>query len=335
MARKGFPYREKKKAKTKVKEDHRPHLGRWTYGHHRWASNEWITNEPETVAEKRKFHIPDLRHPNRVGNEWTRQEAHTLIDMWAEVSWGLDSERHRAMSRQAGYFNKLWRKQKGMCALTGIPLYGAPGCRQHGIGIDIINFDFGIQKGNIRLVSAPMAITRLQHPDWRTQQVASLNPKDYEDWPVFWAVLKHIHWWLVREQPFKNKPVQISFPVPTLSNQDDNPPKPWIEFKWLVKYPSNDTREAWDLMKLHNSCLTFCSVMFKDDYLYFYVLKGRHTGSFTHADFRIQFRDPITHADFRIQLCDPTIHIEKKVVKIAYIGYPSLSHHLAMMPPTN
>lgn len=324
---KGYPYREKRKAKTKQKEDHRPHLGHWSYVKRfkrdgMWT-RDWVPNKPEETHESRRFHRPDIRHHDR--SEWTLQEAHTLIDMWAEVSWGLGSSFHSQMSQKARYFRRLWKKQEGRCAITGIELHGAPGCGGRGIGIDIINYDFGIRKGNLRLVSAPLAITRLTLPDCRTQQIAQITPKNYKEWPIFFAILKHYQWWLIKKQPFKHLPVDITFPTPTIVNQSEPRRSPWVEFRWHCRHPCDNTVEAWEDFELQNNSTKFMSICFQDDVINVEILKERHGVHPIHE------RSMGGAADFSIQLCDPHVDFNKQLTQWALLGFSGIHRFLGSL----
>lgn len=319
MSKKGFPYKERKKAKTNLPKDKRPHIEH--------PSTWWRSEE---VKDERAFYIPNIKaiqkssrwDDNAKMDVWTNQEAHTLIDMWAEISWGRHSDHHTAMSNLVRYFKKLWIKQRGKCAISGIQLHGAPGCFGRGIGIDIINYDFGIRKGNIRLVSAPIAITRLQHPQWRTQQVNMINPEKYKEWPVFWAMLKHIQWWLLKEKPFRWLPVKIVFPEPKETKSDERP-STWIDFQWQMFYPDNNTIMAWKTLIHKNS--HFCGVNFRDDQINITYKNIEGYGYKSTYDWHM--------IDHQIPICDPTLHFESQVAKMAEIGFvaslKSFLHDLA------
>lgn len=323
-------YKPKKKPKTKHKEDRRPHLGHWKYGTRGiFSSNQsgiWEPTKEETV-EERRFHRPDIRRCDRT--EWTLQEAHTLIDMWAEISWGLGSALHKEMSKRARYFRRLWDKQKGLCAVTGIELYGAPGCAGHGIGIDIINSKFGVQKGNIRLVSAPIAYTRYKCKDIRHGVIETMAPAAYERWPIFWAIIKHFQWHVQAQNPFSDMPVIIKFPVPTIKNQDPKQPRPnpWIVFEWRVYYPSSDEYSAWG-NKMPMDMTEFAKVYFIEDRIHIDYLKKDHPRN------RVDWRNIHTlteHGsyDYEIQMCDPTLDFNKEIIRRSKEGFQGFRRWLS------
>jgi hypothetical protein len=324
-ANKGFPYHEAKKPKTKVCEDKRPHLNQYPAY---YQSKQESKHDP-------KFCIPDIRNDcvnwSKTGekrNKWTKPEIYALIDHWAEIAWGTGSDTHKKMSKLAGYFGKLWIRQGGRCAITGIKLFGAPGLLGRGIGIDIINHDFGIRKGNLRLVSAPLAKTRWYLYPNRTQTVADLDPKRYAKWPIFWAVLKHIQWELKRKQTFKNLPVNIQFPT-----QDGRagPRQPWIRFVWATIIPVGQDTSAWTPMTMNTQTMEFCTVRFVDDIVSVLVM-DEFAGNNNY------YRDPYANGRRRgeasiytLQLCDPQVCIESKVAELALEGFGSLGHFLSNM----
>lgn len=313
---KGYPYRESKKPKTKLPEDRRPHLGRWLYPRRGTPRNEWLPDKPEETPEERRVHRPDIRHYDRT--EWSLQEAYTLIDMWAEVSWGRGSKFHKEMARRARYFRRLWNKQKGRCAVTGIDLYGAPGCGGRGIGIDIINYKFGIRKGNIRLVSAPIAYTRHKCKSVRHGIIEPMNPVIYESWPVFWAVIKHFQWYMQKRNCFDEIPVIIKFPIPTLENQS-GVPESWIRFEWQCYQPGNET---WADTSVDTT--EFAKVYFFDDKIGITYLREHHPRQRGWAPTFDLGRD----YDHVIQLCDPHIDFNKEIVRWAKKGFEGFGRWL-------
>lgn len=313
--RKGYPYRDKKKPKTNLPEDRRPHLGRWLYQYRGRPGNEWIPTKPEEKPKERRIRTPDIRHHDRT--EWTLQEAHTLIDMWAEISWGRGSKLHKAMGRRGRYFRRLWNKQKGRCAVTGIELYGAPGCGGRGIGIDIINYKFGIQKGNVQLVSAPIAYTRYKSKSIRHGVVEPMNPCMYEKWPVFWAVIKHFQWYVQANNPFAGVPVVIKFPAPSMQRQEDR--KSWIEFEWQCWYPGGPT---WSDTSTDQTRFAFAT--FFDDKIGISYLKAKHMSRFP----RYGQRNIELH-DHEIQLCDPNVDFNKEIIRWARKGFDGFGRWLS------
>ena len=308
---KGFPHKERKKAKTKLPEDKRPHIHQ--------PSTWWRSEE---AKDERAFYIPHIKiiknrsrwDDNAKMDVWSTQEAHTLIDMWAEISWGRHSDHHKNMSKLVRYFKKLWIKQRGNCAITNLPLHGAPGCLGHGIGIDIINHDFGIRKGNVRLVSAPIAATRYYYPQWRTQQVDMINPENYKEWPVFWAILKHIQWWLLKEKPFRWLPIKVVFPKPKLTKPDERL-STWIDFQWQTFYPGDDTITAWKALRSKN--YHYCGINLRDDRIH--VSYANTSVGYGYNPCKTMYDWAAT--DYKMPLCDPTLHFESQVAKAAMTGF--------------
>jgi hypothetical protein len=328
---KGFPYKEKKKARTNLPEDKRPHTRRV---HSWWRSEE----EPK---EERAFYVPNIKvDALRYGtirwserdkmDVWTLPEVHTLIDMWARISWGTGSKFHKEMSRQARYFRSLWIKQRGRCAITGIPLEGAPGCRGRGIGIDIINQRFGIRKGNIRLVSAPVAFTRYKCKDIRHGLIRSLDPIDYERWPIYFAILKHFQWYIQKiKNPFSEVPVNITFPRPWHWRRSHSR-NPWIVFEWWCYYPLSDTIESWESASIEKT--TFSKVFFEDDKILISHLRQDHPRFLSTGLSRDRGRGQTLYNfycdDYEIQLCDPTVDFNEEIIKLAEKGFAGFGRWL-------
>lgn len=364
MRGKGYPYRERKKSKTNLPPDNRPHVKQ---------RRVYPTRTLEEKLEEQDFALPDIRFNE--DQEWSRHEACILIDKWAEISWGKSSNHHKAMLKLSGHFLKLWRKQNGRCAVTGLSLYGSPGCGARGIGIDIINTNFGVRKGNIRLVSAPIAITRLFYPDWRTQQVETINPKHYEKYPIFLAVIKHIQWYILETEPFKNLPVRISFPLMGSSSIIGNDPvriTPCINFAWSVSIPKNLAVEDLDQNSTHRTrrIRSHYSPSRQDNSVYIPPHVANKTNCLNQTSKNnvikawkilslcdntsnfctVKFIDDCLHFsitkehhpsstwvgfmqvdgphNYSIPLYDPTIHIESKTIEIAKTGFHSLRRFL-------
>jgi hypothetical protein len=202
--------RESKKPKTKWKPDRRPHLGIYI------PRKGWVSNE-ELKPTKEEKKLPDAYwYPGRDTNPpgaWSKQDAQSLIDMYAAVCWGTNSNTHNEMTGNVTHFRSLYKKQKGKCAITGTPIYGGPGLHEHGIGIDLLVPKRGARRGNIRLISAPLAITRFLHqsyPDYGKP----LNPQDFEGYPITWVVYKQLQQTIIQHKSFKYWPIVFKWDVP-------------------------------------------------------------------------------------------------------------------------
>jgi hypothetical protein len=140
----------------------------------------------------------------------------------------------------------------------------------------------------------------------------------YEQWPVFWTILKYYQWYLKKVDPFSELPVVIKFPIPTLANQDGDSPDPWIKFEWQCYEPSDDSVEGWQDMKVDTT--NFASVYFREDVICIDYLKRDHPHYRpTHPSLNSMayFQDKYDHV---IQLCDPSVNFDKTITKWAFKG---------------
>lgn len=210
---KGFPYKEAKKPKTATKPDRRPHISIHT---------------PYGIDEQYDF---SFTFPNGKGYrehpiKWTKPEIFHLIDKWASISWGSGSLEHTKVNELAGHILTLYERQKGLCAVTGVPLFGGPGLRECGIGIDIINWAVGVKRGNIRLVSAPFALSRL-YTDFDRTYDRPLRTDEFTVKQQFsdiqYVIMKHIQTRMMKDDPFKSQPVVVKFK--RLSGSSDEWPR--------------------------------------------------------------------------------------------------------------
>lgn len=295
MRGKGYPYRERKKEKSKLPQDKRPHV----------VCGTGIPYKTTVAETERRFYVPRKKATKDL-YIWTKSECFTLIDMWAEISWipAHKPKFHTDMAKLAMYFQKLWRKQHGKCAISNIDLAGAPSCRSKGIGIDIINYDRGVEKGNIRLVSAPIAMTRLIDIDLRTQSMAPMLMDAYDEWSIYAAIMKHIQF-AFKKRPFRWLPVMIQFKTPA---QVENKNKSWIEFVSTIRYPSDNTIDGW-MACSETDQFTFFSVQFHDGDL---VCVDK-----ANWDFNYKVMMQAGTILKRLPLCDPSIDLVHEVVKLA------------------
>jgi len=283
---KGFPYREKKKQKSKLPEDRRPHISV------RMPLRGWVRREElEEATGDVGFYIPSLKYIEDSGRpNWTRQEAHTLIDSYANIAWKDNQEFRRNMAKLAGHFMSLFDKQKGLCALTDLPLLGAPGMKHYGIGIDLLHKKRGPVKGNIRLVSCPLAVMRYRYPQYATQSVALPNRKHYPNFDITYAIAHTIYWYIDRKVPFKNLPIRVEFPP----ESDQRPSSRYDTSKGMIKF-------LW--VYADPSLSTYNDLKISQDSFFRVYLDG--------ADLRLEGTDKIVER--HIPLTDPSFDIEKEI----------------------
>lgn len=311
MSRRGYPYREKKKARSKFPEDKRPHTGYNPY-------TRWIRahEEPDNHT-----YVPDIKIQPRKGNEWGRNEVHQLFEIYSDVSWGRKSQKYRDLVKLDTHFMKLWKAQKGCCAMSGAPLLGAAGIGGQGIGIDIINHSMPIRKGNIRIVSAPLALTRYRCENYRTQDIKQLDPNHYQHLPVYFAILKHIQWYFQEKRPFKNLPIVVEFPEPSKSHQSR------IGSSILCKTGFLDPK-GYKLDQWTNPIITLetpriCDIFLVDDVL----VTALNTFRINEPSWFVPAGRRLEDTNYRISLGDPTIQIEKYVANIILMAFQNYLHN--------
>lgn len=241
MYRKGYPYREKKKKRQNKPEDHRPHVA-VRMPLRGWIRREDLAKESDSDLD---FYIPNLKYINDKDRpKWTRDEAQTLIDMYAKIAWPQKRfpEFHREMGKLGGHFLTIWRKQKGLCAMSKLPLLGGPGMAGYGIGIDLIKPKNGPTKGNIRLLSCILAVSRFREKLYRTQQIELPQRDKFMGYDVTYAISHFLYWELVKLKPFRNCPVQILFPVTQqMSNHWGQLISGFVTFYYKFDIPRDNT----------------------------------------------------------------------------------------------
>jgi hypothetical protein len=194
--------------------------------------------------------------------DWTNEQAENLIEKYALVAQRYNRKWHdiwqREMKREIRLFRRAWRSQHGKCAITGIPLLGGPGLVGHGIGIDVIEPEVGIKKGNIRLVSIPMALSRLSLPN--------LTPKgfpDYGDLVMTKVLAKSLIPRLYASRVLQRGPLQY----------DLTPSHTIVEIKLSLQQPTATTERGYRNAKTIRA-ETILDVKLIDDHLYCKTLEN-------------------------------------------------------------
>lgn len=300
---KGYPYREKKKQRTKVDEDRRPHVAV------RMPLRGWVRrSELEAATGGTDFHIPNLKYIEDKGRpSWTRQEAHSLIDMYAQIAWAKKPEYRKEMAKLAGHFINLFDRQEGLCAITKLPLLGAPGMLYYGIGIDLLQKKRGPVKGNIRLVSCPLALTRYRWPVFATQQIELPRREHYPNQDITYALAHNLYWYIDKRVPFKHLPVTVEFrKEKDISGNDGRYMAGFIEFVWSVALPTDVT---WQAMNVESN--RFFKVRLLGDVL---DLEG--------TDKIVERRLPLTDPsiDFEKEICEEALRTLKRGLHIKFRG---------------
>jgi hypothetical protein len=273
----------------------------------------WVRREELKKTTDTDFHIPDLKYiEDRSKQKWDRQEAHTLIDEYARITWGRKSEYRSAMGKLVGHFLQLWDKQEGLCAITKIPLLGGPGMNGYGVGIDLLRKKQGPRKGNIRLVSCPLAVHRYRYPTLGTQRIELPIKKDFGNFDISYSIAHHLYWHFDKYTPFKFLPVWIDFPF---GKPDTYFPR-WsqsksailVRFRWTIGIPPDTT---WG--KFIESQEIFFRASICDDVI---LTAGINEDSF--EDHYWSMFDPTrVRVGQTIPLSDPTVNLEKEITERA------------------
>jgi len=293
---KGFPYREKKKKRTREVEDLRPHLF-VEIPYRGTVRRSQIEKEIDSKSTERNFCVPNLQYIEDHGREeWDKNDAHTLIDLYAMVAWNKSKGFHAKMSRLVTHFQSLWRRQKGKCAVTDLPLIGGPGLGCYGIGIDVLRRKQGPSKGNIRLVSFPIAIARTFSMR-RSQELEMPKKGYYKNQPIAHIIAHNMFWKLKKEQPFKNLPVQISFPEQ--GKRSYGRPPYLVVFSWDLP----KTNHALDQNRYHSES-EFCKVAIDGEVIKIDGLMAE----FAHAH---------EYKTIKLSLGDPTIDVFQIIIEEA------------------
>jgi hypothetical protein len=277
------------------------------------------------ISTNKLWYNLNLSRP--VGRNWTKKEAHALIDMWAFVCWGVGSNFHKSMSHQVGLIPQLWNKQRGRCAVSGLELGGGPADGRRAIGIDIIKKKMGIRKGNIRLVCGPLAVTRWIDPGMQTKTVMMPNPENYEGYDITFAIVKHIEW-AMRADFFKNLPVLVKFPMDE-EDKDKTSPVPTppatvfniAEFSWFTMLPERSESEkritGWECKKVDKPGFQhdFLRVTLQDDVITIYPFKKPRHGLERYESYGPRYGHRC-HG-IRVPLSDPGVDIIDIIIRRA------------------
>ncbi len=192
----------------------------------------------------------------------------SIVNKNAMYMYGVGSRLHFALRTFPKHeFRRIWNKQQGRCAISGIQLYGLPGTGPGGIGIDIINHKRDTtHQNNIRIVSSYLAYTRHVKKIRRFNIRFNLDEPYTEEYPVFTAIWEHIYRELKKRRNFfkfmpvtaniKKMPHQINWHAGV-----SNPTSSRLVFTWHANHdfcPRTDTT-----VQSHD----FCSFSLEDDCL--------------------------------------------------------------------
>lgn len=138
---------------------------------------------------------------------WTKGEAKTLIMQYGRLAW--NGYKTSQMLKHVDYFRKLWNQQEGLCAITGLPLFGGPELLGYGIGIDIIRPKFGFVISNLRLTSFVVAMARcvLRHKNFDKAKLITIH--DLDD-PTSCAIVDEFIRRFIEIQDFNHLPIKIN-----------------------------------------------------------------------------------------------------------------------------
>lgn len=257
---KGFPYKEKKKAKKRTRPvvDRRPHLATLR------PLAGWF-NKPTIECDDDGFCTPNPKYLNAnwlPGTSLSRQDACALIDAYANIAWKDKPGYRMAMFDLVGHFMNLYERQDGRCAISNIPLIGTPGMKFHGVGIDLLRKKCGPVKGNIRLVSCPIAVMRSRYTAHANYSIELPKREMYPTQDITYALVHSLYWYITANAPFKYLPIKVKFrPERDIPRYSDLPPS-FVEFHCATGNP----RKA-DYATMEISVYTFLSVHMDQDRL--------------------------------------------------------------------
>lgn len=213
-------------------------------------SREESKFDPDAKEEKLLTDQPQLG--NR--SEWTKEEFRCLISEYGLVS-GWHNKTRTEAADALSLIKFVWRKQNGLCAVSDLPLLGPPGCLGSGVGIDLLERRFGFRKGNVRLVSCPFAITRLE---WHEPIINILNDEHYQNLPISFAIFKHLQWAFEDCKDLKHLPIDIRFLEPDWVRERGYPhgrvsysdAKRVCEVRLHLKHPARPTVSGYQRSEL-------------------------------------------------------------------------------------
>lgn len=143
-----------------------------------------------------------LSHRN--AEHWTKEEIHALIEQH-NIILGFSPKVRTKLNKLASFILRKLQKSNFCCELTGVPLFGGVGFGPRGIGIDLRCHNLGVQKHNIRLISAPLAIARFFH--MREPKII-MNGSEFKD-EILFAIAKHLQWALQSDRHLRYLPIDI------------------------------------------------------------------------------------------------------------------------------
>ncbi len=266
--RRGYPYREKKKKPAKVK-----------------AVETYVSPPADEFDKPKLGESPPAT--------WSRQDAQVIIDSYADLAWPGHLELRRNMLKLTGYFIRLWEKQCGRCALTGLSLYGAVGLGYYGIGIDLLRKGVGVTKGNIRLVSCPLAYSRYYNAlDQKIFLPDQTISDDFGSVDVAHALARSLYRKITDEMTFKHMPITVTMPQDLKRAFERGT---FVEFAWNLQLP----QDSWNKIKFDNT-------KFLDAYVHNDVI---HIGEKPNSD---PF-GPMNVGKIQMPISDPTIDYESVI----------------------
>jgi ligand-binding SRPBCC domain-containing protein len=257
-------------------------------------------NEEEKLSDQ-----PSLN--NRA--EWTKDEIKQLITDYGLLAWPADM-RTEAVNI-VGLVQNLWQKQNGLCAVSDLPLTGPPGHLGSGIGINLLNWKFGLRKGNLRLVSCPFAITRL---DFDEPIVDKLNDNQYKNLPISFAIFKHLQWAFEDCREFRHLPISIRFEEPSWKHQHKayNDTQRSCLINLHIKQPTSPTISGYRKSEFLKTEIQH--IVIKDDTIT-YIQKKHYVPGWNNLTrpYRHKYHSNILNQEITIKLHDPDDFIPRIV----------------------
>lgn len=273
--------REPRKPRTKTVEDRRPHISRYD-DVKALRSNNTFFYYPTGANSSADF-----------PPQWEQYQAIQLIDFYAAVSCGTGTTLHKTMRSCWRTFAKVYEKQRGCCAVTGVRLIGGPSFGSNGIGIDLKSHSRKIDRYNLRLVSAPIAVTRSRYPVYREPIYCNIPPTIQKRNEILYLIFVELMKLFEQRNPFKHLPVATTVQYDKLAF--------YINLIDIHRDPSKE-----DYVKSALATYEFSTVFLRDDTII--VLAPALS-----YGLRYQYYSPV---EKRIPLCEPGDFIEQMYTMI-------------------
>lgn len=295
--RRVIPQKIRKKERSKILIDKRPH-----------KSVQINNHLIDTEIEKHSKCLLSRRDVFK----WTKAEIHSLIDQHHEIL-KFRPKVVKQLHNLAGHILRRWKRNNFLCEITNLPLLGGLGFGPRAVGIDFKSHKTGAKKHNIRLITAPIAVSR--HLGIREPDIKMSTDKFTDE--ILFAISKYLHWAIKDDQRLKYLPIEIKI----TESSSDHPR--FIDCQAAIPFFNNwSLDDPWTYIQYYHlerkiqTQRVFEATYQGDSITIKYCDEPRYYDNGQKINY--------TFVEKMLPLSDPNINLMKEVTNGIYLGYHNI-----------